>query len=335
MTLEEIEQFIAGLGKERYRAVQIMKWVHQGLADSFESMTNLSKVLREELANCATICRPTVAGTAQSEDGTRKFLLELRDGNRIETVLIPGDDHDTLCVSTQVGCAMGCRICRTAKIGLKRNLHAAEIVAQVLTVRREVPESRVTNVVFMGMGEPLANLDETRKAIGIMTHPNGPQISWRRLTVSTSGLVPQIRELGATSRVKLAVSLSAVTDEQRNAIMPINRKYPMPELLACLREYPLPRGHRITIEYVLIDGLNDSDADARQLVRILNPIKAKVNLIPLNDEPGAEFHSPSPQRVQRFQDILMSRSLVTVVRRSRGSDILAACGQLAARERTS
>jgi 23S rRNA (adenine2503-C2)-methyltransferase len=335
MALEEIEHFIAGLGKERYRAAQIMKWIHQGLAESFDNMTNLSKVLRAELTQCASICRPHVAGVASSEDGTKKLLLALDDGNHIETVLIPGDDHDTLCVSTQVGCAMGCRICRTAKIGLKRNLSAAEIVAQVLTVRREVPDSRITNVVFMGMGEPLANLDETRKAIRVMTHPNGPQISWRRLTVSTSGLVPQIRELGATSRVKLAVSLNAVTDEQRDAIMPVNRRYPLSELLACLRTYPLPRGHRITIEYVLIDRFNDSEADARQLVRLLNPIKAKVNLIPLNDEPGAEFRAPSPQRVQRFQEILMSRSLVTVVRRSRGSDILAACGQLAARERTS
>jgi 23S rRNA (adenine2503-C2)-methyltransferase len=335
MTLEEIEQFIAGLGKERYRAVQIMKWVHQALADSFANMTNLSKALREELAERSTICRPTVAGIASSDDGTKKFLLALHDGNHIEAVLIPGEDHGTLCVSTQVGCAMGCRFCRTAKIGLKRNLNAAEIVAQLLTVRREVPDSRITNVVFMGMGEPLANLDETRRAVNIMTHPNGPQVSWRRLTVSTSGLVPQIRELGATSRVKLAVSLNAVNDEQRNAVMPINRKYPLAELLGCLKEYPLQRGHRITIEYVLIAGLNDSDADARQLVRILNPIKAKINLIPLNDDPESELRAPSPQRVQRFQDILMSRSLVAVVRRSRGSDIMAACGQLAARESAS
>ncbi len=335
MTLEEIEQFIAGLGKERYRAVQLMKWVHQALADSFDDMTNLSKAFRAELAGCASICRPEVTGKSSSEDGTTKFLLTLHDGENIETVLIPGDDHDTLCVSTQVGCAMGCRICRTAKMGLTRNLRAAEIVAQLLTVRRQVPESRITNVVFMGMGEPLANLEETVRAIGIMTHPNGPQISWRRLTVSTSGLVPRIRELGAISKVKLAVSLNAVTDEQRDAIMPVNRKYPISELLQCLKEYPLARGNRITIEYVLIDRFNDSDADARQLVRLLNPIKAKINLIPLNDEPGAELRAPSAERVLRFQEILMSRSLVTVVRRSRGKDISAACGQLAAAARNS
>jgi 23S rRNA (adenine2503-C2)-methyltransferase len=335
MTLEEIEFFIGGLGKERYRAVQLMKWIHQARAESFQEMTNLSKAFREELTSCASICRPEVVGTASSADGTRKFLLKLHDSQNIETVLIPGDDHDTLCVSTQVGCAMGCRICRTAQMGLTRNLSAAEIVAQLLTVRRQVPDCRITNVVFMGMGEPLANLEETVRAIGIMTHPNGPQISWRRLTVSTSGLVPRIRELGAMTRVKLAVSLNAVTDEQRDAIMPVNRRYPLAELLRCLQEYPLARGHRITIEYVLIDRFNDSDADARQLVRVLNPIKAKVNLIPLNDEPDAEFRAPSPQRVLRFQEILMSRSLVTVVRRSRGSDILAACGQLAARPRQS
>ncbi len=312
-----------------------MKWIHQALAGSFDDMTNLSKALRTELTRCASICRPEVAAVSSSEDGTKKFLLKLHDGEHIETVLIPGDDHDTLCVSTQVGCAMGCRICRTAKMGLKRNLSAAEILAQLLTVRRQVTDSRITNVVFMGMGEPLANLEETVRAIGIMTHPNGPQISWRRVTVSTSGLVPRIRELGDIARVKLAVSLNAVTDEQRDAIMPINRKYPLSELLQCLKEYPLARGNRITIEYVLIDRFNDSDADARQLVRLLNPIKAKVNLIPLNDEPGAEFRAPSAERVLRFQEILMSRSLVTVVRRSRGKDILAACGQLAAASRHS
>jgi len=181
----------------------------------------------------------------------------------------------------------------------------------------------------MGMGEPLANFGETVRAISVMTHPNGPQISWRRLTVSTSGLVPGIVKLGKTIRVKLAVSLNAVTDDQRNAIMPINRKYPISELLKALRSYPLARGDRITIEYVLIDGFNDSDADARQLVRLLNPIRAKVNLIPLNDDVSEEFRSPSIERVLRFQEILMSRSVLAIVRRSRGRDILAACGQLA------
>ena len=297
MTLPELELFISEFGKERYRAVQIMKWIHQGLADSFDGMTNLSKKLREKLSAKARISSPAVETVQISKDTTSKFLLKLDDGSRVETVLIPGEDHDTLCVSTQVGCAMGCRICRTAKMGFFRNLSAGEIASQLLIVRRKVPESRISNIVFMGMGEPLANFGETVRAISIMTHPNGPKISWRRLTVSTSGLIPGIVKLGKTIRVKLAVSLNAVTDDQRNAIMPINRKYPISELLKVLRSYPLPRGDRITIEYVLIDRFNDSDADARQLVRLLNPIRAKVNLIPLNDDVSEEFRSPSPERV--------------------------------------
>jgi 23S rRNA (adenine2503-C2)-methyltransferase len=329
MTLPELELFISEFGKERYRAVQIMKWIHQGLADSFDGMSNLSKELRQKLSAKARISSPAVETVQISKDKTSKFLLKLDDGSRVETVLIPGEDHDTLCVSTQVGCAMGCRICRTAKMGFLRNLSAGEIASQLLIVRRKIPESRISNIVFMGMGEPLANFGETVRAISIMTHPNGPKISWRRLTVSTSGLIPGIVKLGNTIRVKLAVSLNAVTDDQRNAIMPINRKYPISELLKVLRSYPLARGDRITIEYVLIDRFNDSDADARQLVRLLNPIRAKVNLIPLNDNVSEEFRSPSPERVLRFQEILMSRSVLAIVRQSRGRDILAACGQLA------
>jgi 23S rRNA (adenine2503-C2)-methyltransferase len=224
---------------------------------------------------------------------------------------------------------MGCRICRTARIGLIRNLSAGEIVGQILEVRRREPLSRITNVVLMGMGEPLANFDQTVKALRIMSHPNGPQISWRRLTVSTVGLPHGILQLGRVIRAKLAVSLNAVTDEQRTAIMPVNLIYPLSELLGALKEYPLARRDRITIQYVLIDGFNDSDADARQLVRLLNPIRAKVNLIPFNDELDENFRTPKPERVLRFQEILMANSLVAIVRRSRGRDITAACGQLA------
>ncbi|MFZ5865848.1 MAG: 23S rRNA (adenine(2503)-C(2))-methyltransferase RlmN [Thermodesulfobacteriota bacterium] len=329
MTLDELESFMAQLGKERYRAAQVMKWIHQGLVDSFQEMTNLSKGFREELSLIACVGLPRVVSELCSQDGTRKFLLEMEDGRGVEAVLIPEEDHDTLCVSTQVGCAMGCKICRTARMGLVRNLTAGEIVGQVLSVRKTAPSSRITNVVFMGMGEPLANYAHAVKAIGILTHPTGPQISWRRLTVSTSGLVPQIRRLGRDARAKLAVSLNAVTDEQRDLIMPINRTYPLAELLEALREYPLPRRDRITIEYVLIRGFNDSDADARRLVKLLNPIRAKVNLIPLNDDMLEDLRSPAPERVTRFQEILMSRSLMAIIRKSRGRDVLAACGQLA------
>ncbi len=329
MTHEELEAFFRNMGAPRFRAVQVMKWIHQERLKSFDGMTNLSKRMRADLARRACIGFPQIIETTESEDGTRKFLLRLKDNRAVETVLIPGDDHDTLCMSTQVGCAMGCRICRTARMGFVRNLSAGEIVSQLLVVRNADPSSRITNVVFMGMGEPLANFDNTVRAVRILTHPNGPGISRRRLTVSTSGLVPRIRQLGETVRAKLAVSLNAVTDEQRNRIMPINRTHPLAELLRALEDYPLPRRERITIEYVLIRGLNDSDADARELVRILNPIRAKVNLIPLNDDGIEEFRGPTPQRVERFQEILMSKSLMAIVRRARGRDVLAACGQLA------
>lgn len=330
LTHEELVQFFARMGKERFRATQVMKWIHQGMMDSFGGMTNLSKTLREELSQAARIRLPEIVGVSTSRDGTTKFLLRLEDDRKIETVLIPGEDHDTLCISSQVGCAMGCGLCRTGGMGFERNLSAGEIATQLLAVRKSAPRSRITNIVFMGMGEPLANLTETVRAVRILNHPNGPGISWRRTTVSTCGLVPGIRELGRAVRVKLAVSLNAVTDEQRSRIMPINRKYPIAELMRALQEYPLPRRDRITIEYVLIGGFNDSDADARQLVRLLNPIRAKVNLIPYNQCADSELQSPSPERVLRFQEILMSRSLMAIVRKSRGTDILAACGQLAA-----
>ncbi len=331
MPLPELEDFFRELGKERYRAAQVMKWIHQDLSDSFAGMTNLSKRLRDELNERAGLCIPTLMDMQCSDDGTSKFLLGLEDGLRIETVLIPSEDHDTLCVSTQVGCAMGCRICRTGSMGFVRNLTAGEIVSQLLTVRRRLPSSRITNIVFMGMGEPLANFDQTVKALNIFSHPNGPQVSWRRITVSTVGLVPQITDLGNQVRAKLAVSLNAVTDEQRDRIMPVNKKYPIGMLMEALKNYPVTRGDRITIEYVLVRDLNDSDADARQLVRLLNPIRAKVNLIPLNDEATGDLKSPLPERVLKFQDILLNRSLMAIVRKSRGRDVLAACGQLASR----
>ena len=333
MTLEEMESFFQLLGQERYRAAQVMRWIFQGLSVSFDPMTNLSKKLKKKLTASAQIVRLTAHEILESVDGVKKFLFGLHDGSKIESVYIPTEDHDTLCVSTQVGCAMGCRICRTGQMSFIRNLSAGEIVGQLLEVRRQVPDSVITNVVFMGMGEPLANFDNTVRAINIMANPNGPQISWRRITVSTSGLAPQMIELGRTVRVKLAVSLNAVNDEVRSLIMPINRKYPLDELIAAMREFPLPKRDRITIEYVLIRGLNDSDADARQLVKLLNPVRAKVNLIPFNDELSTEFKSPLPERVAAFQNILMSKSLIAIIRRSRGRDILAACGQLASENR--
>ena len=333
MTLEETQIFFKALGQQNYRAAQILRWIHQGLSVSFEPMTNLSKDLRKELTTSARIGRLSTLQTVESEDGVKKFLFGLNDGAKIESVYIPSEDHDTLCVSTQVGCAMDCKICRTGQMGLIRNLTTGEIVGQLLEARRQIPGSVITNVVLMGMGEPLANFDNTVRAIRILSNPNGPQISWRRITVSTSGLAPKIFELGQSVRVKLAVSLNAVTDEIRSMIMPINRKYPLNELISAMKRFPLPKRDRITIEYVLIRGLNDSDSDAKMLVKILNPIRAKVNLIPFNDELSTEFRSPTPKRVAAFQDILMSKSLMAIIRKSRGRDILAACGQLASENR--
>lgn len=329
MTLDEAESFFIALNQDKYRAAQVLRWIHQGLCVSFDPMTNLSKKLRELLSGAARIERLNKIKTMESQDGVRKFLFGLTDGRQIESVYIPTEDHDTLCVSTQVGCAMGCKICRTSQMGFIRNLSAGEIVGQLLEVRRQIPGSSITNVVFMGMGEPLANFENTVRAINIMANPNGPQISWRRITVSTAGLAPVIPDLGKTVRVKLAVSLNAVSDDVRSMIMPINKTYPLDQLLDAMKGFPLPKRDRITIEYVMIKGLNDSDDDARKLVRILNPIRTKVNLIPFNDELSDEFKSPTPERVASFQDILMSKSLMAIIRKSRGRDILAACGQLA------
>jgi len=329
LTLPELQVFVETIGEKPYRATQLMRWIHGKRATSFEEMTDLSKAFRTVLATKAFVSSPRVLQVSCSQDDTKKFLMALEDGDCIETVLIPGPDYDTLCVSTQVGCAMGCRICRTGEMGFRRNLSAGEIVGQLNEAIRQEPQSNIRNVVFMGMGEPLANFENTVTAVRIMTHPAGHQISWRRLTVSTAGLPQKILELGKELRVKLAVSLNAVTDEQRNHIMPINRRHGIEELVSALEQFPLPRGIRITIEYVLIDGFNDSETDARQLVKLLSRVKAKVNLIPFNDDLSSEFKAPKSAQVARFQDVLLKKSLTAIVRKSRGRDIRAACGQLA------
>ncbi len=325
----DLQTYFEVLGEKQYRASQVMKWIHQKLATSFSQMTDLPKTLRAKLEEEARISVPHIQAIQTAMDGTKKFLMAMHDGLHIESVLIPNEGYDTVCLSTQVGCAMGCRICRTGKLGFSRNLSAGEIVGQLNTIRRLEPGRHITNVVFMGMGEPLANFENTVTAVEILTHPLGPQISWRRLTVSTVGLPAQIVHLGQRVRVKLAVSLNASTNEQRNKIMPINRKHSLDEIIPVLERFPLPRGMRITIEYVLIDGFNDSDADARRLVRLLSRVKAKVNLIPFNQELSEEYESPRPERVAAFQSILLSKSITAIVRKSRGRDILAACGQLA------
>jgi len=328
LSLESLEAYLLGLGKEKYRAKQIFKWLYQRGATTFDDMTDLSKDFRRELSLKSRITSFVPDTVEISKDGTKKFLFVLEDGSSIESVLIPEEDRATLCVSTQVGCAMGCRFCLTGTFNLKRNLRCSEIVNQFCAVQRT---DRITNVVLMGMGEPLANLDNVIPALKIMTCPDGFQISSRRVTVSTSGLVPEIEKLGAAVTVNLAVSLNATTDEQRDLLMPINRAYPIAKLIAACRKFPLPNRRMITIEYVLVRGVNDSIEDAKRLVKLLKGIPVKVNLIRFNEFAGCEFKSPEQDAIDRFHSYLLEKNLTVITRASRGADISAACGQLRAR----
>ena len=337
-----LEAWCARVGEAPYRATQILAWVHRKRAASFDAMSNLSRTLRARLATDFTLERTTPAFVAVSADGTRKLLFHLpaEHGLRaaaIESVLIPQTDRPdgardrlTLCISSQAGCGMGCRFCATARMGLVRNLRPSEIVGQVGAGIAVAAPATVTNVVFMGMGEPLANYGPVKTALGILTAEWGYAISPRRITVSTVGLAPAVARLIAETGVNLAVSLSASTDVQRDRLMPVNRRYPLAVLLNACRELPLPRRKRITFEYVLLAGENDADADAHRLVRLLHGLRVKLNLIPFNPFPGAGF-APSPRaRILRFQAILRAQGIGATIRESRGQDIQAACGQLAA-----
>ena len=333
LAVSELRDLIASLGKEGYRTPQLLKWLHSIGVRSFDEMTNLSKSFREELSQISFISELLPLRTEEAKDGTRKFLFQLDDGNRIESVLIPEKERLTLCVSTQAGCAMGCRFCLTGKKGLKRNLTASEILNQVLAARRALPqETSITNIVLMGMGEPLANYEDTLKALSLLACPDAFKVSSRRITLSTVGLVPEIEKLAKEKiTFQLAVSLNASNDETRSRIMPINRRYPLKELLSVCRRFPLKPRTRITFEYVLLEGVNDSLKDAKELVKNLRGIPSKVNLIPLNEAPAIPFKRPSEEKVRAFQEILMGSGLTTIVRASKGSEISAACGQLEAR----
>ena len=332
MTLEEIEAFIAHLGKEKYRARQIMKWIHQSGVSSFDEMTDLSKVFRKEIEAMARTTSIPIGEIQESRDGTKKVLFRLEDNNFIESVLIREKNHWTQCVSTQAGCAMACSFCLTGRYGLKRNLTPAEIVGQITALRHNTPEGdNIKSIVMMGMGEPLANYENTLKAIRIITSDIGPGVSKRKITVSTCGITPMIRRLGNDASVNLAVSLNAPDDERRTALMPVNRKYPLRELIDACREYPMPRRRMITFEYILIDGINDSENDARMLVSLLKGVHCKLNLIPFNEFPESDFKRPSDKKIRAFQNILVKSHYTTMVRPSKGNDILAACGQLSGR----
>jgi 23S rRNA (adenine2503-C2)-methyltransferase len=329
MTLGELERVVAAAGEAPYRARQAMRWLWIHDASSADAMREIPARLRQHLKQRFLISRPQVSRIALSADGTRKLLLRLDDGAEIETVLIPTHDRTTLCISSQAGCAMGCQFCATARMGLHRNLAAAEILGQISAARRECADGeRLTNYVFMGMGEPLANYARLSRALTIMTAEWGLAISPRRITVSTVGLVPVMERLLADFPVNLAVSLHATSDQLRDRLAPINRRYPLSELVGACQRLPLNNRRRITFEYVMLRGVNDSAEDARRLLGMLAPLRSKVNLIFFNPFAGALFEpTPRPQ-VEQFQAILLRGNLTATIRESRGPDIAAACGQL-------
>jgi 23S rRNA (adenine2503-C2)-methyltransferase len=386
-TLEELKLEVEALGEKPYRALQIYKWVFARGVTSIESMTDISKVFRERLGALYSIEEPRVVTVQRSKDGTRKFLTELFDGVRIETVIIPGRKRTTLCVSTQAGCALGCEFCLTGKSGFVRNLTLAELTGQLLSALAILAEEReqeaqelerkreddiealreesegvqesiehddaweiigvdggetwqeeddepktarrpITNVVLMGMGEPLLNYDNVVRFLDVLTDGNGFGMSHNKVTLSTAGVVPALKRLGADSNVNIAISLNATTNEVRDIVMPINRKYPLEELLATLAAYPLTGKKHITFEYVLLGDVNDTDEDAYRLMDLLKPIKYKINLIPFNPYPGSRYKAPDAERIKAFYKILQDAECNVVIRASMGADIAAACGQL-------
>ena len=329
MSLAETEAWVKDVGLPGYRAQQLRQWTFKGLARSFDEMTNISKGLRAELAAKARINHLEEIKLEVSRDGTRKYLFRLEDGHGIETVLIPERGHATICVSSQAGCAMRCRFCLTGRQGLKRNLTAAEIVDQVVQVKRSmVSPHRLTNIVLMGMGEPLANYEAVVRAIDNFITEDGMNFSHRTVTLSTCGLVPELRKLGRETVINLAVSLNAADDETRSYLMPVNRLHPLKGLVSALREFPLPNKRMITIEYILIQGINDRDEDAMKLVSLLKGLRVKINLIPLNPHPGLRMEAPPQEKIVHFQEILAGNHFTAMIRKSKGQDISAACGQL-------
>jgi 23S rRNA (adenine2503-C2)-methyltransferase len=330
LDLPELEAALEAGGRERFHARQVYRWIYRRGVTDFDRMTDLSRTLREQLASEFVITTPRVVADERSVDGTRKLLLELADQRRIEAVFIPDTPSMTFCISTQVGCAMACDFCLTGKMGLVRNLTAGEIAGQVrvLAAATNLLEHPF-NIVLMGMGEPLHNYDNTMKALRILHAEHGLAVSSRRVTLSTVGIVPGLARLAREPLMpNLAISLHATTEEQRTTLVPPNRRHSLADILEACRRFPLKKRSRITFEYVLLDGVNDTPEDARRLVRLVSGIKAKVNLIPLNPAPGIPYNRPSDERVDRFAQILADRHITVSVRKSRGRDIRAACGQL-------
>jgi 23S rRNA (adenine2503-C2)-methyltransferase len=351
LSLSELGTLVDRMGEKPFRAKQLFRWLHFRGAASFEEMTDLPRAFRARLASEARLATLAVDAVQQSIDGTRKYRLRTQDGRFVEAVYMPeeagGFDPErdeeevsarvrrTLCVSTQVGCAMGCGFCMTATMGLVRNLTAGEIADQVYRVNADLraqglPGDRpLTNLVYMGMGEPLHNYASVMRSLELLLHEEGAQFSHRHITVSTSGLVPNIVRFGEETQVKLAVSLNATTDEQRAKLMPVDKKWNIAALIDAVRKFPSRQGRRVTFEYVLLRGVNDSDEDAVRLAKLLRSLPVKVNLIPYNENPGLGFGDPGQERLQAFRELLTARGITSMVRKNRGRDIAAACGQLA------
>ena len=335
MTLPEMTAFFAELGEKAFRAKQVFRWIHHFGVDNFDAMTDLAKSLREKLPLVATITPPKLMTSQESTDGTRKWLLDVGTGNGIEVVFIPEDDRGTLCVSSQVGCALDCTFCSTGKQGFNRNLTTAEIIGQLWWANKAMgrnpkDERIVSNVVMMGMGEPLANFDPVTNAMDIMLDDHGYGLSRRRVTLSTSGIVPNLIRLKSRCPVALAVSLHAPNDALRDVLVPINQKYPLAELFAAIKDYleAAPRDF-VTFEYVMLSGVNDSVQHAHELVKLVANIKCKINLIPWNPFPQANYQRSSNNAIHRFREVLQNADLIVTIRKTRGDDIDTACGQLA------
>ncbi|SHO45368.1 23S rRNA (adenine(2503)-C(2))-methyltransferase RlmN [Desulfopila aestuarii] len=341
---EQLVKYVQSLGQPGFRGKQIMSWLYRPGVTDFAEMTDLAKDFRKILSEHAYISNFTDPIVELSSDGCVKFGFRLEDGHIIESVLIPEPDRNTLCISSQVGCAMHCSFCLTGTMGFLRNLTPSEIVNQVCAVRdyllampddTRIGPDRVTNLVFMGMGEPLNNLKNVLTSLSILTEPKGLDLTTRRITVSTCGIVPKMREFGEKTSVNLAISLHAVNDKTRDALMPVNERYSIDELLQACRDYPMPKRKRIMFEYILLAGVNDSDADARILAKKLRGIPCKINLLPYNECPELPFKNPGRERLLAFQKILMNAHYSVFIRNSRGTDISAACGQLAGKEQES
>ena len=334
LTFHELESLIVSLGEPPYRARQVWQWLWQKRCREIAGMTDVSKALRARLEEVAEIRWPVVEMVRESRDGTVKFLLALADGERVECVLIPEKDHYTACLSTQVGCAMGCGFCATGMLGFRRNMTPGEMLGQVLVGRQYLADRGVElglrNLVFMGMGEPLLNYENLLQTLEALHHPQGLDFSGRRITVSTAGVARHLLDLGRTGLCSLAISLHAPTQAQRERIMPGAAKLELDKLMDVLAQYPLKPRERLTFEYLLLAGVNDADADARELVRLLSRVKAKVNLIVFNATPGLPYAPPDEARVLAFQEILKGKGLTATLRKSKGADIAAACGQLRA-----